>query len=61
MKGPGLFWEKDWGTIKEKSYRAKIIPVIEGWIRLNADRGEQLVFIQDSAPAHAAKGTIEDL
>jgi transposase len=23
--------------------------------------GQQLIFIQDSAPAHAAKGTIEDL
>ena len=60
-KGPGLFWEKDWGTIKEESYRAKVIPLIDGWIRVKAEEGEQLIFMQDSAPAHVAKGTIQDL
>ena len=51
-KGPGLFWEKDWGTIKEK---AKIISVIDGWIHIHT------IFMQDSVLAHAAKGTIQDL
>lgn len=60
-KGPGLFWEKDWGTIKEESYRAKILPIINGWIQIKRDEGEHLIFIQDSAPAYAAKGTIRDL
>jgi DDE superfamily endonuclease len=62
IKGPGIFWKKDWGTIKEQSYREKIVPVIQRWIRFNAvEYDQQLTFIQDSAPAHAAKGTIEDL
>ena len=60
-KGPGLFWEKDWGTIKEESYQVKIVPIIDGWISLHHEQDEDLLFIQDSAPAHTAKGTIEDL
>jgi nicotinamidase-related amidase len=61
IKGPSIFWEKDWGTINEESYRSKIIPVIDGWIRLRRKEGKELVFMQDSAPAHAARGTIQDL
>jgi transposase len=62
-KGPGIFWEKDWGTIKEESYRAKIVPLIDGYLRLFAqnNNGLRLTFMQDSAPAHAATGTIADL
>ena len=59
IKGPALFWEKYWGTINEESYRAKVIPLIDGWIREMAQtRHIQLSFMQDSAPAHAARGTI---
>lgn len=61
VKGPGVFWEKEWGSIKEESYRARIVPIIDGWIRMNRDAGHPLVFMQDSAPAHVAKRTIEDL
>ena len=61
IKGPGLFWEKDWGTIREETYRAKIVPIVDGWIQLKSSQGEPLVFMQDSAPCHVAKGTIEDL
>jgi DDE superfamily endonuclease len=59
IKGPGIFWEKDWGSIKEESYRNHIVPIIDGWIRSEGNEG--LIFMQDSAPAHAAKGTIQDL
>jgi transposase len=61
VKGPGIFWEKDWGTISAESYQAKILPIINSWIRINKDQGYQLVFMQDSAPAHVTKGTIKDL
>ena len=44
-KGPGLFWEKDWGTIKEESYRAKILSIIDDWIRIKKDEGEDLIFM----------------
>ncbi len=60
-KGPDLFWEKEWGTVKEESYRDQIVPIIDGWIRLNTINGQSLTFMQDSAPAHAARGTIQDL
>jgi hypothetical protein len=61
-KGPGIFWEKDWGKINEETYRQHIVPVIEGWIRLcRTQFGESLVLMQDGAPGHAARNTIEDL
>jgi transposase len=56
-KGPHLFWEKDWGSINGESYRARIVPIIHGWVRLNP----QLYFMQDNAPGHAARLTREDL
>jgi len=57
IKGPGVFWEKDWGTITQATYRQRIIPVIHGWIRMYP----HLSLMQDHAPGHAAKATIEDL
>lgn len=56
-KGPCLFWEKDWGSIKQESYCAKIVPVIHGWLTMNPD----LVLMQDGAPGHAAGETQVDL
>jgi transposase len=60
-KGPSLFWEKDWGSIREETYRAKIIPLVDGWIQLKRHEGVPLIFMQDSAPSHVARGTIQDL
>ena len=57
IKGPGIFWEKDWGSINQDTYQAHTVPIIHGWIRLN----EGLQFMQDDAPGHAAKATLEDL
>lgn len=59
IKGPGLFWEKEWGSINEESYRAHIVPLIDGWIHLHAD--QELIFMQDGASSHSARGTIQDL
>jgi len=56
-KGPHLFWEKDWGTIGSESYRAHIVPLVEGWMRMYPG----LIFMQDNAPGHAAADTIQDL
>jgi transposase len=60
-KGPGIFWEKDWGTISGETYRAHTVPVIDGWIRLNAINRQDLILMQDGAPGHAADATQEDL
>lgn len=34
-KGPGIFWEKDWGKINQESYCAHTVPVIHGQMRMN--------------------------
>jgi len=56
IKGPSLFWEKEWGTIKSENYCERVVPLIQGWIRLNPG----LQFMQDNAPAHSARATIEE-
>jgi len=60
-KGPGVFWEKDWGWINESSYREHTIPVIHDWIHSHKLRGIMLDLMQDRAPGHAARGTLHDL
>ena len=57
IKGPCVFWEKDWGKINKESYSEHIIPIIDGWMKLIQD----LLFMQDNAPGHAAKYTQEEL
>ena len=52
-----MFWEKDWGSINQQSYCEHIVPLIHGWIRLHPE----LSLMQDGAPGHAAKATIEEL
>ena len=58
-KGPGIFWEKCWGTIGEESYRARIVPVIYSYIELK--EGIHLVLMQDGAPGYAAADIKADL
>jgi transposase len=58
-KGPGIFWEKDWGTVSAESYCEHIIPIVDGWFRLTAIPSH--IFMQDNAPGHAAKATIAEL
>ena len=61
QKGPGIFWEKDWGSISSNSYCQHIIPIIEGWIRMNEREGQYLFFMQDNAKAHYAANTRQEL
>ena len=56
-KGPGIFWEKDWGSISSQSYRDHTVPVIHGWLHMNPG----LILMQDGAPGHSAKDTQVDL
>jgi len=56
--GPGIFWEKDWGTIDAARYQQHILPVIDGWVRLvRLEHGIELQVMQDGAPGHAAAST----
>jgi ketohexokinase/beta-glucosidase len=57
-KGPALIWEKDWGTIDSESYCQKIVPIIQGYLRLKRqDEAIQLQFMQDNASSHGSKKT----
>ena len=56
-KGPCLFWEKEWKTINKESYCERIVPLVDGWLRLNP----HLQFMQDGAPGHSAAYTREEL
>ena len=65
IKGPYLFWEKDWGTINKDTYSARVIPLVDGYIRWIArpENGgyTDIVFMQDNAPGHTARITLEEL
>ena len=60
-QGPGIFWEKDWGTINRHSYCAHTVPVIHGYIELQRRQGRELILMQDGAPGHRAGETKEEL
>ena len=57
VKGPSIFWEKEWGSINKDSYCERIVPLIHGWIRLHP----HLQFMQDGAPGHTAGVTKDEL
>jgi len=63
QKGPGVFWEKDWGSITSETYCQHVIPLIDGWIRLRTRKepSQPLLFIQDNARAHYAAATQQEL
>jgi len=61
MQGPGIFWEKDWGSINAESYCAHTVPIIHGYIELCRRDGIFLKLMQDGATGHAAGDTRADL
>ena len=63
IKGPFLFWEKEWGYITAQSYCDRTVPLVDGWNRIHEDPlfGPELLFMHDNAPGHAAAETIQEL
>jgi len=61
IQGPGIFWEKDWGSINSESYCAHTVPIIHGYIELCYQNGINLKLMQDGAPGHAAGDTRTEL
>jgi hypothetical protein len=60
-KGPGIFWEKDWGPINKDSYQTHTVSIIHGYIEMMKREGVHLFLMQDGAPGHAAGDTQQDL
>ena len=56
-KGPHLFWEKEWKSINKERYCERIVPLVDGWIRMNP----HLRFMQDQGPSHSAALTAQEL
>ena len=61
IQGPGIFWEKDWGSINSESYCAHTVPIIHGYMELCRRNGINLILMQDGAPGHAAGDTTIEL
>ena len=60
-KGPGIFWEKDWGEISAETFQQHTVPVIDEWIQIHRQNGEPLLLMQDGAPGSVAADTRVDL
>lgn len=60
-KGPGFFWEKEWGTINAASYRECTLPVIDEYFRSSRESGFPLFLMQNNAPSYATAETINEL
>lgn len=56
-KGPCLIFEKDWGWIDTKVYCERVIPLVDGWMRLYPEHS----FMQDNAPSHFSKERAAEL
>lgn len=60
-KGPGIFWEKDWGSINMTSFTEHIVPIIHEYFDDQAELGNRLVLMQDGAPGHSGSITQANL
>ena len=54
IKGPCLFWEKEWGSINSQSCCGWIVPIIDGYMRLMKNDNYHLQLMQDGAPGHVS-------
>jgi transposase len=43
-QGPGIFWEKDWGSISKESYCAYTVPIIHGYLEF-CDKRKLILFL----------------
>ena len=56
-KGLSLIWEKEWGSIPADRYCQRIVPLIHGMISSHP----HIQLMQDNAPPHKARQTMDDL
>ena len=43
-KGPGVFWEKAWGSMDSQKYNEVILSQIQAWFDTEKAQGNQLVW-----------------
>ena len=48
-KGPGTFWEKEWGSMDSRKYNTVILSQIQRWFEAERARGIRLVWQHDGA------------
>jgi len=56
-KGPGIFWEKEWGNINSAKYNIYVLSRIQEFMEANPG----LIFMQDNAPSHWSQETMRNL
>jgi DDE superfamily endonuclease len=54
-KGPGIFWEKEWGTMNSANYDEVVLAEIERFFQEHTEEG--YIFMQDNAPSHRSQET----
>lgn len=60
-KGPGLFWEKQWGSISAETYIEYTVPLIATHLQHHEGLNRKLTLMQDGAAGHRAAATITEL
>ena len=55
-KGPGIFWEKELGSMNSTNYNEVVLSEIEKFFHEN--RGEGYIFMQDNTPSHRSRETM---
>ena len=57
VRGPFLFWDKSWGKINSEKYVRRIVPLTAEFMAANPGKN----LMQDNAPSHASRATINEL
>lgn len=61
-KGPGTFWEKEWGSMDSRKYNEVILSQIQPWFeRWRDEWGLRMVWQQDGASCHRSWETDDNL
>jgi hypothetical protein len=60
-KGPGTFWEKEWGTMNSAKYNEIILSQVQPWFESARAQGVRLVWQHDGASCHTSFETEDNL
>jgi hypothetical protein len=60
-KGPGTFWEKEWGSMNSRKYNEVILSQVQAWFDAERAQGVWLVWQHDGASCHRSFETQDNL